>query len=175
MGKFNSLLSKLQRGKKRGITNINRRHPHWWLATWGGVGLLPAGGTWGSLAALPFAWAFLHFGGWPTLCVATLLVTLVGVYSADWFDRESQTHDAGDIVIDEVAGQWLTCLLLTNAGALGWFAAFFLFRLFDVVKPFPINTLDKHLPGGLGVMLDDILAGVYAFLTLFLLMHFGVL
>lgn len=145
-------------------------HPLVLLATWGGSGLLrPASGTWGSLAALPFAWGLAWLGGAGLLAAATLLVALVGIAVADRLERLSGEKDASAIVIDEVAGQWLTLLPLAALGRFDlWLyaAGFALFRLFDIAKPWPVSWADRRLPGGLGVMLDDILAGLYAGLLL---------
>ncbi len=144
------------------------------IATWFGSGYLkPAPGSWGSLAALPFAYALLSFGGALALFVGTAAVFILGVWAAHGFDRLSQRHDSSEIVVDEVAGQWLT--LAIAAWALGdvsladFAVGFLAFRLFDIVKPFPIGLLDRRVQGGLGVMLDDIAAGLYAGLTIILL------
>jgi len=137
-------------------------HPAALLATWGGTGLLPrAPGTWGSLAALPFAWVLLAFGGWITLLIATLLVTVAGTWAADRYERAQGSKDPGAIVVDEVAGQWL-CLLPAALDPASFAVAFVAFRLFDILKPWPARLIDRRLGGGLGVMLDDIVAGLYA-------------
>lgn len=132
------------------------------LATWFGSGLLPkAPGTWGSLAALPFAWLIQHYAGWPGLLAATALVFAVGVWAAGSYAGRGANPDPGEIVIDEVAGQWLA--VLPAAGSLPLYVAgFLLFRLFDIWKPWPIRTVERKLKGGLGVMADDILAGLVA-------------
>ncbi len=134
------------------------------LATWFGSGYAPkAPGTAGSLLALPFGWAIAHFGGEIWLGVATVGVTLIGIWAANVYMAQAGEHDPGPVVIDEVAGQWLSMLPL--AGALTWqivLIAFALFRLFDVWKPWPISWADRNIEGGLGVMLDDILAGAAA-------------
>lgn len=147
-------------------------HPAVLLATWGGSGLLrPASGTWGSLAALPFAWGLAWAGGVWLLAAATVAVTLIGIAVADHLEHASGDKDASAIVIDEVAGQWLTVLPLAALGLFGawhYAAGFALFRLFDVLKPWPVSWADRQLPGGLGVVLDDVLAGLYAALALIL-------
>ena len=136
------------------------------LATWFGAGLLPkAPGTWGSLAALPFAWAMADWGGPALLAVATLVVTVVGWIVSDAYVRRTGVNDPSEVVIDEVAGQWLT-LLAVPPDPVFYVAGFALFRLFDIRKPWPVGWADRELGGGLGVMVDDLLAGVYATLVL---------
>lgn len=140
-------------------------HPAVLLATWFGSGWLkPAPGTWGTLASLPFAWNITHYFGQPALWVATILVFLVGIWASNVYCTLTNTHDSGEIVIDEVAGMWFTLCLLPLSWQ-SYLIAFLFFRLFDVVKPYPIGTLDRTLRGGFGVMLDDILAGAMAMLS----------
>ncbi len=123
------------------------------VATWFGVGLIRrAPGTWGSLAALPCAVGLQFLGGPWLLAGATGLVSLAGVWASG---------DPGAVVVDEVAGQWLALLPLPLD--LWWYAAAFaLFRLFDIAKPWPIGWLDKNLHGGRGIMADDLAAGLAA-------------
>ncbi|MEQ9144722.1 MAG: phosphatidylglycerophosphatase A [Parvibaculaceae bacterium] len=144
------------------------------IATWFGSGWLPkAPGTWGSLAALPFAWAIVAAGAPPpALCVAALLLLPLGAWAAAVHSSRLGTHDAGEIVVDEIAGQWLV-LAAAPLSPLGWFAAFLLFRLFDIVKPWPISWMDKHIGGGWGIMLDDVAAGVFGAVTLWIIVYFA--
>jgi phosphatidylglycerophosphatase A len=137
------------------------------VVTWFGSGWLPgAPGTWGSLAALPFAWAILAYGGGAgTLALAALAVFALGCWTSEIAVRETQTEDPGWIVIDEVVGQWLT-LLAAPFTFFGFAAAFVLFRVFDIWKPWPIRFVDRNLKGGIGVMADDVLAAIYAALVL---------
>ncbi len=140
------------------------------VATWFGAGLIrPAPGTWGSLAALPCAWGLHGLGGFPLLLAATVVVGLAGLWAANAEAAATGDHDAGEIVIDEVAGQWIALWPLSAglwaAGAdpwlfpwPGWVGAFVLFRLFDIWKPGPVGWADR-LPGAKGVMLDDVIAG----------------
>lgn len=136
------------------------------LATWFGAGYAPrAPGTVGSLAALPFGWFFADQGGWMALAAAVLVVTLLGIWAADGYIARAGVHDPGPVVIDEVAGQWLALLPAAMLSALSLpsiVAAFLLFRAFDILKPWPISWADRRLPGGLGVMADDVLAGIAA-------------
>lgn len=139
------------------------------IATWFGAGRLPiAPGTWGSLAALPFAWAFIQVGGLAALIVATVAATLIGIWAGGKYAHTVGRHDPGEIVIDEVAGQWLatipiatSCSANTISTLLLWIVAFAAFRLFDITKPWPARRVE-HWPEGFGIMADDIVAGIYA-------------
>lgn len=143
------------------------RHPSVFVATLGGVGLLrPAPGTWGSLAALLPAWWLLQV--WPSgLWLLGFGLLLPGIPVAAAAGRHLGAHDHGGIVIDEVAGQWLAIavpsLLLSTAVPMPLLLAlcFAGFRLFDIFKPWPVSALDR-LHGGVGVMLDDVAAGLMA-------------
>jgi phosphatidylglycerophosphatase A len=132
------------------------------IATGFGLGLLPGmPGTWASLAALPCAWALRSWlGVWgPTAASAAAFVA--GWWASGRVTRESRASDPGYVVIDEIAAQWLVLAALP----LDWrfyLAAFLLFRLFDIWKPFPIGWLDRSVKGGLGIMLDDVMAAIYA-------------
>lgn len=144
------------------------------VSTLFGTGYLtPASGTWGSAAALPPGLAILWFGGVWTLLAAILVATAIGVYTSGHHASRSGGKDPSEVVIDELAGQWITLLPLgLIAGShlwYGWLLAFGLFRLFDVLKPWPCNNLER-LPGGWGVMCDDLMAGVYAALCLSLIL-----
>jgi len=133
------------------------------LATWFGAGLIPkAPGTWGSLAALPFAWVILHFGGVWWLGGAAVLVFLVGWWASNVYVAGTRTTDPGAVVIDEVAGQWLTLLPASTLTWWHWAVGFALFRFFDIVKPWPVGWADRRVKGGFGVMIDDVIAGLYA-------------
>lgn len=145
------------------------RHPAVWLSTWFGVGLIrPMSGTWGSLAALPCAWALNWAGGPILLGAAVVWVFALGVWAASAYEEADGAKDPGAIVIDEVAGQWLT-LVPFAPDIPTYVLGFVLFRLFDIVKPWPIRLLERRVPGGLGVMLDDLLAGALALVVLLLL------
>lgn len=138
------------------------------FVTWFGAGWLPgAPGTWGSLAALPFAWLILRYGDPGLLAFASVGLFALGVWASDVAARETRTVDPGWIVIDEVVGQWLT-LLAAPFSVVGFAAGFLLFRLFDIWKPFPIRQLERRLDGGFGIMADDVLAAVYAAAVLIL-------
>ena len=141
-------------------------HPAHLLATWFGAGLSPvAPGTAGSLAALPFAYLLSHYLGIIGLGVAIAVVLVIGVWAAHRYSVRTASHDAGPIVIDEVAGQWLA-LLLVPADIVLYAIGFALFRLADIIKPWPIGWADKRIKGGFGVMFDDLLAGSVAAIIL---------
>ncbi len=147
-------------------------NPNHFFAFGFGSGLAPkAPGTFGTLAAVPIYWLIQDLS-WP-LYLSWLLVTFVlGVF---WCDRSSKVlgvHDHGGIVWDEFVGYWVT-MFMAPAGWLWMLVGFVLFRLFDIVKPWPIRWLDEKVHGGFGIMLDDLVAGILAALCLQLL-HWGI-
>jgi len=132
------------------------------IATGFGLGLLPAApGTWASLAALPCGWLIdVEFG------IAGLLIAAAIAFGAGWWAaarvaRVSGIGDPGAVVIDEIAAQFLV-LAATPRDWRFYLAAFLLFRLFVIWKPFPVDWLDRTVKGGFGIMLDDIAAALYA-------------
>lgn len=132
------------------------------LGTWFGSGKAPvASGTFGSLAALPFAWGIMLTGGWPFLLAAAAIIYFIGVWSADIVMRETGIEDPGLIVIDEVVGQWLA-LLTAPLDPFCYLIGFAFFRFFDILKPWPVCWADSKLRNATGVMLDDVFAGIYA-------------
>ncbi|WP_374763889.1 phosphatidylglycerophosphatase A family protein [Yunchengibacter salinarum] len=158
------------------------RSPFFWWVVWFGAGLMrPAPGTWGSLAAVILGYFMLRAGMTPGELIglvvfgSTVSVTIIGQV-----ERLSGIHDAPEVVIDEVFGQWLALVPVAVVGLpVGWAAlapllvAFGLFRLFDIWKPFPIGWMDRHIGGGTGVMVDDLMAGLMAALGLVLLYMMG--
>lgn len=142
--------------------NLDRRKPHVWLASWFGCGFLsPAPGTWGSLGALPFGLLILAIGGIYGLIAGIIIVTLIGLWAADKFDKDMDGHDSKMIVIDEVAGMWIA-LLPAGFDPMLILVAFIGFRAFDITKPWPACYFDKSVKGAAGVMGDDLVAGVMA-------------
>lgn len=138
-----------------------------------GIGLLkPAPGTWGAAVAVALAIVVHGLGGFPLLLVATVLVTAIGWWAVARELRTRPGEDPAEIVIDEVAGQWVA-MLAPSAGFWiagldswnfpwpGWLGAFLMFRLFDIWKPWIIGRADRR-GGATGVMLDDLLAGLFA-------------
>ena len=135
------------------------------IATGAYTGYLPkAPGTWGSLLGVVL-WFFL--ADLPLLPYAAVVAGLfvLGTFSAGAAEKIVDRADPGLVVIDEIVGQLLT-LTLAPAHPLVALAGFVLFRFFDIVKPFPVGWFNDHLHGGLGIMLDDVVAGIYAFILL---------
>ena len=158
---------------KISLTNWEKRFLsiEFWFATALGAGLLkPAPGTWGSLAGIFVAVGALSTGLNGYIFLAILFLTfLAGTAAINRIEKQAGIHDAPEIVIDEVVGQWIPLIPLFSAGnALDgptWFyllAAFILFRGFDIIKPWPIGWIDSKITGGFGVMIDDIIAGLFA-------------
>jgi len=130
------------------------------FATFFGIGLLkPAPGTWGSLA-LVLLWYFLDFLHSYTYIIlpAFILFSWLVCIKAD---KDSESKDNSFIVIDEVAGM-LVALSFIAHDAILYFFAFLLFRLLDIFKPWPISWVDKKIKGGIGILLDDLIAGFFA-------------
>jgi phosphatidylglycerophosphatase A len=130
------------------------------IATLGPIGFLPAPGTAGSLAALVAGW-FIATQGYLVLALASLAALLIGIIASETYSQMSNTKDASEVIIDEVAGQWvvLLCIPPLIEGALLWYiAAFILFRFFDITKIGPVGMAEK-LGGGIGIMADYIVAG----------------
>ncbi len=147
------------------LTNKVFRDPRYFIAFGFGSGLLPyAPGTWGTLAAIPIY--FLLVTLTPLVYLFTVIVFFVlGVWLSTHVTRELGEPDYSGIVWDEVVGYLLTMLYAPQG--IGWaLVGFFLFRFFDIVKPYPICLVDKHMKNGLGVMLDDVLAAVPSWILL---------
>nr|WP_170677368.1 phosphatidylglycerophosphatase A [uncultured Ruegeria sp.] len=153
------------------------------IGTVGGVGYLrPAPGTWGSLAALPMVWVLHTLGGFPLLALATLIVFVAGLWATKVMTAGQDDHDPSEIVIDEVAGQFIALWAISYPAwahgleitALwpGWVAGFVLFRLFDITKPGPVGWADRR-GDPMGVMLDDVIAGVFSAICVALLAGFS--
>lgn len=137
-----------------------------------GSGLSPkAPGTTGTLAALPIYWWLLADLSTFWLSVVILITFIVGVLVAHKTSEDLGVHDHGGIVIDEWVGMWITMLMVPKDFM--WLAlGFVLFRFFDIVKPWPIKWLDEQVHGGFGIMIDDVLAGIMALISLHLIVHF---
>ena len=148
------------------------------VGTFFGIGRLkPGPGTWGSLATV-ILWYFassripIDDRTWATI-LAAIVVTLIGIPAATRVARASGLKDPQFVVIDEVAGQLVTLI----AVPLGWktfLAGLILFRVFDILKPPPVRQLER-LPEGIGIVVDDLGAGLYALAVMHLLLHFGLL
>lgn len=134
------------------------------IATAGGVGYAPvAPGTWGSLVVVPvFPWlGVLHERSILAHLALVALVIGVGIWAAGRADAIFGQHDHGRIVVDEVSGMLVASLCVPGTWTAAWLV-FVLFRVFDVWKPFPADRIDRRWPGGLGVVCDDLVAGLYA-------------
>jgi len=135
------------------------------LATFFGIGRIPfASGTFASAAALPFG-VLLATRGWPALGIAVLVAIVVGIWACGEHAAKLRVSDPSECVLDEVAGQWIALMPVAfYARPYDWplyVIGFFLFRLFDIAKFWPMSAAED-LPGGLGVMADDVLAGLIA-------------
>ena len=122
--------------------------------------------------AVPLVWALATIPWWHFLIVATL-VTAIGIWAAHRSDLAWGTHDSGRIVIDEVAGYMITMIPVARDSAATLGIGFVVFRVLDIVKPPPVRWIDDHLPGGWGVMLDDVAAGLLGAGVMAALGHFG--
>lgn len=147
---------------------ISRWHPAVIFATWFWSGLSPkAPGTMGSLAALPFGFVLTYYLGETALLLAIVTIFCIGILSTRHYLKQTGRSDPGEVVIDEVAGQWIP-LLIAGTSPLLYLLSFVLFRFFDILKPWPISWMDKNIKGATGVMIDDIAAGIFALLLLLL-------
>ncbi|MBL4800799.1 MAG: phosphatidylglycerophosphatase A [Emcibacter sp.] len=146
-------------------------HPALLLATWFYSGFAAkAPGTMGSLAALPFAWLLIERFGPIGLSIAIVIIFVAGLWASDVYMKETGKTDPGEIVIDEVVGQWISCLpiaammTITPLSPGPFVLAFVAFRVFDIYKPWPIKIFDQR-HDAYGVMMDDVIAGFFAALT----------
>ena len=142
------------------------KHPIHFLSLGLGSGLSPkAPGTVGTVAALLIYTAFLQFLPATYFMVVVILSCVLGVYLCNETSKAIGAHDHPAIVWDEFAGFWIAVIALPQGW--GWLLlAFVLFRIFDILRPWPISLLDKHVKGGFGIMIDDIVAGLFAFAVL---------
>lgn len=141
-------------------------HPVCLISTGCGLGMLPwFPGTWASLAALPLAWGIREQAGTTGLAVATAVLFLIGLWTSKVYTRRTRERDPGAIVVDEIAAMLLVLIVVPLNW--GWFGAgFVLFRIADIIKPWPVSWADRSIGGGLGVMVDDIGAALYAMAAL---------
>ena len=138
-----------------------------------GSGLMPfAPGTAGTVVAIPLYLLLNMFEQW-VFFAATAFVTIAGTWACSYTANKFKVHDHQSIVIDEIAGYFITMLLVPNEWL--WIAiGFVLFRFFDMVKPWPISWLDKNVKGGTGIMIDDVAAGAVSLLCMMLAMPYVV-
>lgn len=138
------------------------KDPAIFIATWAGAGLVrPAPGTVGTLAALPIGFVVAALGGPVALAVLAILVFAAGMWAGEIYAQKSGAEDDPSIVIDEAAGLFIAAIP-AGYNLFLWLAAFLLFRFFDIWKPWPVSWAERRFTGALGVMMDDVLAGVYA-------------
>lgn len=143
------------------LSRLSLKNPIHFLALGFGSGLAAkAPGTFGTLAAVPL---YLLMAQLPLswYLAVTLVCVLAGIYICDKAAKDMGVHDHGAIVWDEVAGLLIT-MIAAPAGVLWLVVGFVLFRLFDIIKPWPIRWLDAKVEGGFGIMIDDVLAGIFA-------------
>jgi len=156
-----SIFLNTQLGKNKLTPKQILSDPVLFLAFGFGSGLAKkAPGTFGTLAAIPVYWLFAQTNLF-VYSLLSLIVTIIGIWICDSAAKKLDEHDFGGIVWDEIAGYLITMWLVP----LSWQAmvlGFVLFRFFDILKPWPIKWIDRQVHGGLGIMLDDVLAGVFA-------------
>ena len=154
--------------KKLADVRFDLKKPWHFFATGFGSGLIkPAPGTWGTLlAGVP---VYLLLVQLPALYfwVSIAFVCIIGVWFCHKTEQDIGVHDHSSIVWDEVAGYLVTMSIITTPHWVWMLVGFCLFRFFDIVKPFPVKQVDRTLGGGLGVMLDDIVAGLFALVSLY--------
>jgi phosphatidylglycerophosphatase A len=128
----------------------------------GKIGTAP--GTWGSLAAL-LPWLLIKDLSLPTYLLVVVLLFIVGFFVSGSAEKILDSPDAGCIVIDEILGMFIT-LAAAPPHPAAWFVGFILFRIFDILKPYPVSWFDQRIHGGIGIMMDDVIAGLYALFSL---------
>jgi len=161
---MSKLIEKLKPGLRPLPPDVQFGNINILVATWFGVGRLqPASGTIGSLAAIPFGYAIDHFLGIPGLILSALALAWIGTIAAGYYGRKSGQKDDQAIVVDEVVGMWIAGIPAEGNFDL-WIVAFLLFRIFDIYKPWPASFFEKRRTGPLDVMMDDVVAGLYAVL-----------
>jgi phosphatidylglycerophosphatase A len=146
------------------------------IATWGGLGYFPKGqGTVASVAAIVISYAAMQMFGVSPIWwgVAALCLFFPAIRASDVAASHLGRHDPPQVVVDEVVGQWMTVAAVAADSWQSWLAALVLFRVFDIAKPWPIRKFEA-LPGGLGVVADDAVAGLCAIIVMLGLQYFSV-
>ncbi len=152
--------------KRNSVPQSVWSNPVHFLAFGLGSGTAPyAPGTFGTLAAIPLYLLLVNYTSWPVYAVIVVIMLLLGVWMCDRTERDIGVHDHSGIVWDEFVG-YLVTMFYAPAGWVWIVAGFFLFRLFDIWKPFPIRQMERRYQNGFGNMVDDVVAGVYAGLVL---------
>lgn len=162
--------------KKAKAKEVNRRAKVWtngyhFLAFGFGSGLSPyAPGTMGTVAAIPVYLLMIWYLPTWLYVALTIIFLLIGIKICDKVSEDLQVHDFSGIVWDEIVGYLITMMFLPFSWTLV-ILGFLLFRLFDILKPWPISWLDERVKGGLGIMVDDVLAGLFAWLSLLIIYY----
>lgn len=160
-----------EKNKYELLKNLNLKNPWHLLAVGFGSGLSPkAPGTCGSFVAM-FICMGLIMLPWYWTIVAVIITTIVGIKACNEAEKAIGTHDHGGIVIDEFAGMFVSILFFPQNVWYLAILAFILFRFFDILKPYPVNIADHNISGGLGVMVDDLIAGIYALIVGQIILH----
>lgn len=152
---------------------LHLRNPWHLLATGFGSGLAPyIPGTVGSLAAIPFGLLFAYYLPTEIFSLVIVFSICIGIYICGRTAKDMAIHDHGSIVWDEFVGMWISMLVLPILNWQWVLVAFLLFRFFDMLKPWPISWFDRNVHGGMGIMIDDIVAGVVVAVIIFCAGHF---
>ena len=155
------------------LERVTLRNPIHFLALGFGSGLLhPAPGTWGSLVGVIVGAVLLPWLGAKTFLILTALCFFLGIWLCERTSHDMGVHDHGSIVWDEIVAVFLVLLAVPEVSLFWCAVAFVTFRLFDILKPYPIRYFDEKLTNGFGIMVDDILAAGYSILVILALAHF---
>ncbi|MBL41617.1 MAG: phosphatidylglycerophosphatase A [Rhodospirillaceae bacterium] len=145
------------------------------IVTWFGIGSFKYfPGTLGSIASLPFAALLVYLGGDLLLIFFTIFIFFIGVYISDIYSKLTNKKDPSEVVIDEVAGQWMV-LVFVPLDFYFYLLALLIFRFFDILKPWPIKFFEKKYDGGFGIMFDDILAAGYSVIIFIIIKNIFIL
>lgn len=160
--------------------NIKLLNPTHFLAVGLGSGMFSKmPGTMGSIAAIPlwFLFAFIPDLAYGDLIywLVMLIAFILGCYVCDKTSKDTKTHDSGHIVWDEFIGMWMTLFFIPHITILWIITAFILFRIFDIIKPWPIRWFDQKVHGGIGIMIDDVIAGIFSSFFVYLFSLSGVI
>ncbi len=154
------------------LRKLNLKNPWHLLAVGLGSGLSPkAPGTCGSFLAMFFCMALL-MAPWYVTPLVAIVVFFIGVKACNEAEKAMGIHDHGGLVIDEFVGMFISIIAFPQGAWYLAILAFALFRFFDILKPFPVSYADRNIKGGLGVMVDDVLAGIYALLSGHIILYF---
>lgn len=160
---------KYRASRQEFLANTSFLSPEFQIATWFGTGLMiPAPGTWGTLGGALFGiFLLMTMPAFNIIIIATLLLA-IGYWATREVEKQTKAHDSSFIVIDEVVAILYVFALLPQASIFFIITGFVIFRVFDAIKPWPINLMDQKISGAAGVMLDDLMAGVYTLIVLWI-------